>query len=249
MRYTKMSQTKVDLEDGWTSSTDYKDLFQANEDILNVIDLLDLNENYTLLDNGCGNGEFSLHAAQRYPGLQVYGFDGLDNAISEANKRAIKLGHKELHYSVAWADSLPLSNDTIDRALFRFVLHHIEDPLLPFAEMSRCMKASSKLVIQTPFNFWHDEVTDFLREMFLIMDDSHSRHYHSLQVISNNLEEVGFSIESASSRSFPFPFIRESMKNFIVNQGYEDLLNLTPIEEGLWSIDLYELQVVAIKSE
>jgi len=244
-----MSQTKVDLEDAWTSSTDYKDLFQTNEGILNVIELLDLDESLKLLDNGCGNGEFSLHAAQRYPGLQVYGFDGLDSAISEANKRAIKLGHKELHYSVAWADSLPLGSNTIDRALFRFVLHHIEDPKLPFAEMSRCMKDSSKLIIQTPFNFWHDEMTNFLREMFLIMDNSHSRHYHTLQTITGCLEEVDFNIESSSSSSFPFPYISEPMKNLIVSKGYEDLLNLTSIEEGLWSINLYELQVVATKSK
>ena len=49
------------------------------------------------------------------------------------------------------ATSLPFSDRSVGNFAFVDVLHHIPDPLRAFAEMSRCLKPSGRLVASEPF--------------------------------------------------------------------------------------------------
>lgn len=242
-----MSETKVDLKDGWTSDASYKELYQADQEVAEILKLLDLGNATTFLDSGCGNGEFSVQAGRAFPGLKIYGYDGLESAIVEARKRASRVKHEHLHFAIAWADSLPLPDTSVDRALFRSVLHHIAEPRLAFSEFARCMRVDGLLVLQAPFNNWEDSFSEFLSEFHFLMDESHRRFYYTIKQIYKDLENCAFSATTESVRAYPFPFVTERMKDLILKNGFEDRLGLNQISEDKWSVTLYWARVTAIK--
>lgn len=240
-----MSKTKIEIKDDWSTDSDYKDLYQADRDILNIIELLDLEKRHALLDNACGNGEVSIQAALRYPDLRVYGYDALDSAIAEARQRASRLKNRKLDFNVAWADDLPLDTDSVDRALFRNALHHINDPCAVFSEMARCLVSSGLLVIQAPVNIWEDSFSGFLSEFHLLMDDSHRRYYHTVKTIKSDLKMCGLHSISDFVSAYDYPFVTEPMKDLIVEYNFEERLQLKQIAGDKWSVTLHWVKLVA----
>jgi ubiquinone/menaquinone biosynthesis C-methylase UbiE len=243
----RMSETMVSLIDGWTTDASYKELYQADQEVTEVLELLRLEDATALLDNGCGNGEFSVQAGRAFPRLEIYGYDGLESAIAEARKRASCVEHENLNFDVAWADSLPLPNASIDRSLFRSVLHHVAEPRRVFSEFARCMKADGLLVLQTPFNSWEDSFSKFLSEFHFLMDDSHRRFYYTMKQICDDLESCDFSATKESVSAYPFPFVTQPMKDLILQNGFEDRLKLNQVSEDKWSVTLYWARITAIK--
>lgn len=243
-----MSTTKVNLEDGWTTDEDYQRLYQSAEEVAETLELLDLGKATALLDNGCGNGELSVQAAHRHPDLRIHGFDGLESAVVEARRRAAGLEHSNLSFDSAWADDLPLSNCSVDRGLFRNVLHHIAKPRAVFSELARCMKPDGLLLLQTPYNNWEDEFSGFLSEFHLLMDDSHRRFYYPQKSIQNDLSDCGFTVNTNLSRPYAFPSVNESMKDFAIEHGFGDRLQLKQISADTWTVTLYWLRVTAVKN-
>ena len=244
-----MSNTNIKLKDCWTTDEGYRELYQADEEVVETLDLLDLGDATTLLDNGCGNGELAVQAARKFPDLQVVGYDALESAIVEARKRASKWECSSLSFDQAWADNLPLPSDSVDRALFRNVLHHIAKPEAVIAELARCLKTGGLLLLQAPYNNREDTFSEFLTEFHLLMDDSHRRFYHTVESIQNELTRCGFSSAKISSRTYPFPFVTEPMKNLVVERGFADRLQLNQISENTWTVTLYWVRLTAFKSE
>lgn len=242
-----MSDTKVNLRDGWTTDASYKELYQADQEIAEILKLLRLEGATALLDNGCGNGELSVQAGRVFPELNIYGYDGLESAIVEARKRASCVEHKNLNFDVAWADRLPLPDASMDRALFRNVLHHVAAPQKVFCELARCMKEDGLLVLQAPFNHWEDSFSEFLSELHFLMDDSHHRFYYTMKQICEDLENCDFSAAMESVSAYPFPSVTESMKDLILGSGFEDRLKLNRVSEDLWSVTLYWVRLTAIR--
>ena len=199
-----MSSTKVSLKDGWTNDEVYKKLYQADEEVLETLELLDLSGAAALLDNGCGNGELSVQAAQKFPDLRIYGFDALESAVAEARSRASRLEGSSQSFDTAWADDLPLPSASVDRALFRNVLHHVAQPRAVYTELSRCVRKGGLLLLQTPYNHWEDAFSDFLSEFHFLMDDSHRRYYYTLESIQEGLSGSAVLCEHVLRQGLPF---------------------------------------------
>ena len=243
-----MSKKEVILRDGWSTDSNYKNLYQHDQEVLEILELLDLEGARGLLDNGCGNGAFSIQAARSHTSLQVYGYDALQSAISEARSRASEAGVRNVTLDVGWADDLPLASSSVDRALFRNVLHHIPEPSTAFSEIARCLRSDGKLILQTPYNKWEESFSSFLTDFHLLMDDSHPRSYHTVDDICGDLELCGFSVVALSSSNYDFPFVTREMKNFIIQNGFWDRLQPTEVAEEKWSVSLQWLRMVAKKT-
>ena len=243
-----MSSTKVSLKDGWTTNEDYKGLYQSDEEVAETLELLELSGATALLDSGCGNGELSVHAARKFPDLRIFGYDALESAVVEARRRASKLESRNLSFDLAWADDLPLPASSVDRALFRNVLHHIAQPRAVFTEVARCLKTGGLLLLQTPYNNREDAFSSFLSEFHLLMDDSHRRIYYTLESIQEDLSRCGFSVNTRASNAYPFPFVTGQMKDLVLEHGFEDRLNLHQVSDDTWSVTLYWIRLTAIKS-
>ena len=132
------------LKDGWTHDPDYRRCYQTEDDIKQILHLLALDRASGLADIGCGNGAFAIAAAQKHPGCRVWAFDALDSAVAEC--RAQGAGLPNLQVELAWAHAIPLPDSSVDRVLFRSVLHHLAEPQAVYAEICRLLKPGGRLV-------------------------------------------------------------------------------------------------------
>jgi SAM-dependent methyltransferase len=241
----KRSAKQQLLRDGWTHDPDYRRCYQTEEDVATILALLALGRESRLADIGCGNGAFAIAAAQKHSGCRVWAFDALDSAVAECKSRAN--GLPNLHVERAWADSLPLADASVDRALFRSVLHHIAEPQVVYAEIGRVLKPGGRLVLQAPCNYWVPEFAHVLSELMMLADDSHRRSYFRPADIAKGLQRAGFTTGKPECWPYPFSFIDEKQARFIQRHQAEERLRLRPIEPGKWSIEGYWVRIIAQK--
>ena len=233
------------LRDGWTHDPDYRRCYQTEDDVETILSLLDLSQASALVDIGCGNGAFALAAAQKNPGCRIWAFDALDSAVARC--RAQAGGLPNVHTEVAWADSIPLADSSVDRALFRSVLHHIAEPQRVYAEISRLLRPGGRLVLQAPCDYWDGAVGQVLSEMMMLGDNSHRRFYYPPAEIVEGLQKAGFSTSKPECWPYDFPFIEDKEAEFIQQHQAEEPLRLRRIQPGKWSIEGYWVRVVAHK--
>ncbi|HYG35291.1 MAG TPA: class I SAM-dependent methyltransferase, partial [Clostridia bacterium] len=150
------STNNIVLRDGWTRDPDYRRCYQTEDDVETILGLLALTPHCSLVDVGCGNGAFAITAARKDPACRVWAFDALDSAIAECKVKAA--GLVNVYAERAWAHSIPLASASVDRALFRSVLHHIAQPQAVYVELGRVLKPGGRLVLQAPCNGWDGAV-------------------------------------------------------------------------------------------
>ncbi len=239
-------KTKIDIQDLWTTNPEYLKNYQTEDDVSDIIRLLDLENAKTVLDNGCGNGAIAIKVAREYGNIQVFAYDALQGAIDECNLKGADLIGKNLQTGVSWADDIPLSDSSVDRILFRNVLHHISKPESVYAEFGRLLKPGGKLVLQTPCNYWEESFGEFFSELFRLMDQTHQRQYHRPDVVVAGLEKVGLVTENQFCWKFSFPFIDANQVKLINKHNVAKRLLLKQIETDKWSIEFYWLRIVAM---
>jgi SAM-dependent methyltransferase len=79
----------------------------------------------TLVDIGCGDGQIALGVGQRREGLQITGLDVLVRPKTWVPVNAFD------------GNTLPLSDQSVDVAMFVDVLHHTHDPMVLLREAKR----------------------------------------------------------------------------------------------------------------
>jgi SAM-dependent methyltransferase len=243
---TNDSANKIGLRDGWTHDPDYRSCYQKADDVESVLRLLALTPNCSLVDVGCGNGAFAIAAARKEPACRVWAFDALDSAVAECKAKAAGLAN--IDTAKAWADSIPLADLSVDRALFRSVLHHISQPQAVYGELGRVLKPGGRLVLQAPCNGWDGAVAEVLSGMMMLHENSHRRFYYRPSEIADGLQRAGFSSGKPECWPYEFPFLEDREAQFIKRGGVEKELRLRPIQPGKWSIEGCWVRIVAEKS-
>ena len=92
------------------------------------------------LDLGTGPGRVALEIARQRPGLRMVGLDLAAHMIRRANTRA---GAAQAICRSLWSQAdahlLPFADGSFDLVISTFALHHWEDPLRIFGEISRVL--------------------------------------------------------------------------------------------------------------
>ena len=231
------------LRDGWTHDPEYRQCYQTESDIDTILDLLALDRGLTFADIGCGNGAFAIAAAQQHPDCHVWAFDPLDSALAVCRERGDSFPN--FHAQTAWASSIPLPTASVDRVLFRSVLHHIAEPQGVYCELARLLKSGGRLVLQAPCNCWEAGFGQVFSDLMMLGDHSHRRFYYEPEAIVTDLRRAGFSTQAPECWPYPFPFIDDSQAQFIREHGAEERLRLRPIETGKWSIEGFWVRILA----
>lgn len=237
--------TDPKLTDLWSTSPQYAADFQSPQEIANTIELLDLADARFFVDSGCGNGAFAIAAAKQYPHCQMHACDALESAIEECNRIGGDLIGQNLHCHVAPAHQLPVETRQADRVLSRFVLHHIGNPAAVFQETRRILNRGGIFLMQTPCNTWDVRMGDILRELFLVMDPSHPRHYYFPAEITAMFQEAKFMLTRPEVQKFTLLGLSSEVAQVAKRQGADKELNLQQTDENIWSIDLSWLRVIA----
>ena len=90
-----------------------------------LIDQADLHSGHRVVEIGCGTGTLLLQIARAFPDVALIGLEPDPNALVRARTKAAA-AHAAVHLDRAFADALPYSDATFDRAFSCFVFHHLE---------------------------------------------------------------------------------------------------------------------------
>jgi ubiquinone/menaquinone biosynthesis C-methylase UbiE len=112
---------------------------------------LNLPQGITFLDLGCGQGNYSLAAADRIgPNGVVYAVDLWEEGIAALKARAAREGWTTLKPLAAPAGQIPMESSGVDVALLATVLHDLVEAGTAtgaLAEVSRVIKPGGQLAI------------------------------------------------------------------------------------------------------
>lgn len=124
-------------------------------------------------DLGCGNGELSALLKKKLSGLIC--MDQSKVMLDQARQR---IGEKNTQYRLGSLSYLPLRDAEVDLVIASMILHHMPEPDILFAELSRVLKKNGTLILaeiaehseekmRSRFSdFWLGFSSDRLREWF-----------------------------------------------------------------------------------
>ncbi len=107
-----------------------------------------------LVDAGCGPGNLALVIAQRYPLLQIVGFDFSRQMSELATQKLFGRNRNRVTFPTADVASLPLRDNSIDFAVSTLSLHHWVKPEMVLNEIHRVLKPGGQALI---FDIRRDE--------------------------------------------------------------------------------------------
>jgi len=97
----------------------------------------------TLLDVGCGRGNFTAVLARR--AVNTYGVDVSAVEVGEA-----RLKYPGIFFAQATAENLPFEDKIFDAISFLEVLEHVEDESQAISEIKRVLKDGGQVLISVP---------------------------------------------------------------------------------------------------
>ena len=241
------SETPV-LRDLWTTSLEYRRLYQPADEIEAVVNLLEMEQATALVDIGCGNGAFTIAAARANPACRVWGFDALQSAVDVCRDSAAReLGEGRIVTGVAAAEKIPLEDASVDRVLCRAVLHHLADAQRVYQEFARVLKPGGLLLLQAPCNYWQKEWSQIISALYMVFDDSHPRQYHQPADVIAGLNAAGLAMSMARCWIYPWRNLKPAEVEFIKQHAAERRFQLRQEIDGTWSCDLYWLRALATR--
>ena len=102
----------------------------------------------TMLEVGCGRGEFAVWLAAVVPGLRITGIDFASAAIKLAKKRALAAA-QPVCFLVGDAQALPFPDSSFDWIVSCECLEHIPRPRAMATEMYRVLKPRGRFCLTT----------------------------------------------------------------------------------------------------
>ncbi len=139
-----------------------------------VISLLNIREDFSLLDIGCGTG-WALGQAALLIGEKgsFYGVDLSAKMIEKAKENFQNRGN--FHFIKANAESIPLDDNLFDAVICTNSFHHYLHPDKALKEMNRLLKTGGKVYILDPTaDFWMIKIIDKLSHL---IDRGHVKMY------------------------------------------------------------------------
>ena len=177
-----------------------------------IISLLDLNADQTVIDMGCGTGAFAIHAAGRC--RKIYAVDVSKAMLRCARRKAkkAKLDNIEFHHGGFLTYDHKVN--PVDAIVSTVVLHHLPDfwKLAGLKRLAQMCKTGGKLYLfDVVFSFdmndcesrlvqWVKSTAERIGMMFAEEVKIHVREEYSTfdWIMEGLLERAGFAIESAN---------------------------------------------------
>ncbi|GAA4275525.1 class I SAM-dependent methyltransferase [Aquimarina mytili] len=122
---------------------DYNTTRKADTYLFNkLLHLLYPTQNGVYLDIGCGTGNYTSEFAKK--GYQFIGIDPSTKMLEKAKKQ-----NNSIQWKVGKAESIELSNQSVNGIIASLTLHHWQDLDQGFSELNRVLKPNGDIVIFT----------------------------------------------------------------------------------------------------
>ncbi len=185
----------TDWEQHWNLYAEATALNPANafrrRTIFRILRVCGLKPGSTVLDVGCGSGDFLACINQYFTGVSLAGIDhsqtGLDVTGSKFPDAILKQVDLESDNPIP-----PGLRDWASHTVCSEVLEHLHDPVLALRNIGSCMEPGGVLVVTVPGG----PKSAFDRTI------GHLRHYNT-ENIRDDLEQAGYVVEQATGAGFP----------------------------------------------
>jgi arsenite methyltransferase len=117
-----------------------------------VLDAAELQHGDTVLDLGAGAGLLTFGARERIGDGWVIAVDRSVDALEELLRRAHERDASGIMYLVGDAAALPLPDASVDAAVVRSVLVHLDDVPAAVAELARVLRPGGRVSLREPLN-------------------------------------------------------------------------------------------------
>lgn len=109
---------------------------------------------HTILDVGCGGGQFAIQLAKEFPNAQIVGIDISAEAIEFAKKQLPETLTQRVKFEVSSTTKLPFPPDSFDVVTSTLVCHHLtDDQLIKFLKNSYQI-ANHSIIINDLHRHW-----------------------------------------------------------------------------------------------
>lgn len=108
-------------------------------------DWAEISPQATLLDIGCGTGEFESLVLTEHSAQQMVGVDISEKMLEIAKQKCHAYSH--VSFQTASASALPFPDHSFDIIVSASAFHYFDDPKAALGEMQRMLKPNGKVVI------------------------------------------------------------------------------------------------------
>lgn len=108
------------------------------------LSLLEKNPEAKLLDVGCGDGEFTLRAAERIGTAEIHGIEIVEEDINKSKTNGIDIRQGDLN------QRLPFEDESFDVIIASHIIEHLTNTDIFVKEIHRVLKVGGYSVIATP---------------------------------------------------------------------------------------------------
>lgn len=144
---------------------------------------VDVVENYSVLDVGCGNGSL-LAAMSKSEMIRGYGVDISDEMVKTASEK-----YPQLEFRVAECEQLPFGDATMDAITVCAAYHHFPDVDTFAKEAARVLKPQSYIYIA---EIYLPKVLRIVCNPFLRLSGSGDVKFYSPEEIGETFGKAGF---------------------------------------------------------
>jgi ubiquinone/menaquinone biosynthesis C-methylase UbiE len=115
----------------------------------------------SVLEVGCGRGDFSIWLAGKYPDSLVTGVDFSETAIATAHKRA-RDGASKAQFKVEDAEALSFADQSFDYVVSCECMEHVLRPDLMAREIHRVLRPGGQFILTTE-NYFNAMILQWLK--------------------------------------------------------------------------------------
>jgi SAM-dependent methyltransferase len=197
---------------------EYRRITWDERHVHHLIDLLQPGGHQAVLDLGTGSGAVAFEIGRRFPGCRVVGIDVAEVAIARNIEKAVTQGTSNVDFQSYSGTKLPFEDASFDGVTSRYAFHHLPEPELSVAEMSRVLRRVGRAVISDPVPF-DEDTGGFIDDFQRLKPDGHVRFYRRTE-----LEELfaGCGLHKAAEFHTQIAYPRP------MDRRYEELLKRTP---------------------
>ncbi|BDA70630.1 methyltransferase type 11 [Calothrix sp. PCC 7716] len=155
----------------------------------------------TVLDVGCGTGEFESFILRDNPKQQITGVDISEQMLLVAKNKfqANSNLYPNVSFQIAGASSLPFANHSFDIIVSASAFHFFDDPVAALAEMKRVLKPDGKVFI---LDWCKDYFFCRLIDLYLKMFNSAHKCCYTQAEFHKLLTSANFNIQRAAKFNF-----------------------------------------------